>query len=70
MPPQGQSPERVPLLRVGDDLPTALRVFERSPRWDALPVMGADGRLAGMLSRVELLQTTALMFRRELAQRR
>ncbi|MGN0828195.1 MAG: chloride channel protein [Akkermansia sp.] len=70
VPPQGQSPERVPLLRVGDDLPTALRVFERSPRWDALPVMGADGRLAGMLSRVELLQTTALMFRRELAQRR
>lgn len=58
-----------PLLSPDDTPAQALRLFEESPQSDWLPVV-ADGRILGLVSRVELYQTAALLFRRELAARR
>lgn len=60
----------LPRLRSDQSLPEALAVFQ-SVDCNALPVEDArSGRLLGSLSRTELYQIMALMFRRELAHRR
>lgn len=58
-----------PALAAADSLPDALRVFRRTPESDYLAVV-QDGHVVGLLSRVELYQTLALLFRRELAAKR
>lgn len=50
-------------------LSEALVAFEHHPGCDYLPV-AEQGRLLGLLSRAELYRTAALLFRRDLAQRR
>lgn len=59
----------LPRLRTNQILPEALAVFQTED-CNALPVEDArSGRLLGSLSRAELYQIMALMFRRELAHR-
>lgn len=60
----------LPILRSDQRLPEALAAFQQVD-CRALPVADAsNGRLMGSLSRAELYQVMALMFRRELAHRR
>lgn len=58
-----------PVLSPDDTPAEALRRFEQTPQSDWLPVV-QDGRILGLVSRVELYQTTALLFRRDLSARR
>lgn len=62
-------PATPPVLSPGDTPAAALQRFEESPQSEWLPVV-ASGYIVGLVSRVELYQTTALLFRRELAARR
>lgn len=67
--PFAETPVTPPELAPEDTPAQALRRFEQSPQSDWLPVV-QDGRILGLVSRVELYQTTALLFRRVLAARR
>lgn len=65
----GEAMRALPALAADASLPEALVAFRREPETDYLAV--AQGRrVVGLLSRVELYQTLALLFRRELAMRR
>lgn len=66
--PLAENPITPPVLAPEDTPAQALRLFEKSPQNDWLPVV-QDARILGLVSRVELYQTTALLFRRELAGR-
>lgn len=67
--PQNGQRETPPAVAPSATLAEALQLFERCPQADYLPVVEAAA-LCGLLSRVELYQTQALLFRRDLARRR
>lgn len=67
--PFAEEPATPPVLSPDATPAEALRFFEQSPQSDWLPVV-QEGRILGLVSRVELYQTTALLFRRDLAARR
>lgn len=67
--PLKEEPITSSVLSPADTPAEALRLFEENPQSDWLPVV-QEGRILGLVSRVELYQTTALLFRRELAARR
>lgn len=59
----------LPTVAPADSLSEALRHFTRVPQADYLAVV-QGGRVVGLISRTELYQTMALLFRRELAAKR
>ncbi|MCQ2364056.1 MAG: chloride channel protein [Akkermansia sp.] len=65
----GEPLRKLPTVAPSDSLSEALRQFTCVPQEDYLAVV-QGGRVAGLLSRTELYQTMALLFRRELAAKR